>query len=364
MMTVSADRSVVASRFLFAPLLSVLMMGGPVSCGGGGSDEGSGGSSGSSGTGGSAGSSGSSGSGGSSSGSGGSAGSSGTGGNAEPSGEVCPNADRAGSFTLRLSGNRTLLSGAISDGVAPTGVHRVIRSEGACELLGPRDLFCATACGSGMTCAGDDMCVPTPMKQSAGTVTVTGLLAPVEASANGITGEYNATISNPYPAFETGAAIELSAAGGVVPAFKLHGWGVPELVTSLSTVNVVSGSPVALTWDATGVNTDHSEIFINFSVNVHGAITGWIECTVPDTGSFDLPASLVSDLIELGLSGFPRMTMTRRSADATDLSTGNCVDFEVGSQVTIELTVDGLVSCNDDDDCPEGQTCTPELSCE
>jgi hypothetical protein len=263
-----------------------------------------------------------------------------------------------------MTEDRTLMDGAISDGIAPGGVYREVAAEGSCQLLGPRDLFCATTCASGTTCAGDDMCVTTPMKQSAGKITLTGLDTPLEVMANGITGSYSATILDPYPAFEAGAAIALSAAGDVFAPFELHGWGVPPLVTTLSTINVASGSAVPLTWETAGANTDQSVIFISFSVNVHGAVTGWIECTVPDTGSFDIPATLVSDLIELGLSGFPRMTMTRRSADSTDLSTGDCVDFEVGSQVTIELTVDGLVSCSDDSECPEGQMCTSELTCE
>lgn len=278
---------------------------------------------------------------------------------------MCANDQRVGSLSIRLSGgDRTLFDGSISDGVIPSGVHRELAASGACQLLGPRDLFCATACASGTTCAGDDACVPTPMKQSAGTLTATGLLTPVEVMANGITGEYSKTILDPYPAFEAGAAIQLSASGDTIPAFTLHGWGVPPLVTSLSTINVSSGSGVPLTWETEGVNTEHSQIFISFSVNVHGATTGWIECTVPDTGSYELPATLVTDLIDLGLSGFPRMTLARRSADSTSLPGGNCVDFEVASQVTIELTVDGLVSCSDDTDCPEGQTCTPELACE
>lgn len=354
-----------AARVSVAPFVAMFLISGASACGGGEDDGASEGTGGSGGTGG--GSGGSAGSGGSGAGNGGSsgssAGSSGTSGNGAPSGEVCANDERAGSFSLRLSGgDRTLFSGAISDGVAPTGLNREIASEGACQLLGP--LVCSTACASGTACAGDDMCAPLPMKQSAGAITVTGLLVPVEVMANGITGEYSKTILDPYPAFEPGAAIALSAAGATIPAFTLRGWGVPELETPLSTINVSSGSPVPLTWETAGVNTEHSEIFISFSVNVHGATTGWIECTVPDTGSFDLPAGLVSDLIDLGLSGFPRMTITRRSADSTALSAGDCVDFEVASQVTIELTVDGLVSCNDDTDCPEGQMCTPELACE
>ena len=359
-MTASHVQHVLATQRSRATLIAILLLGGAAACGGGESDEGGGGSSGSAGTGASGGSSGAGGSGGSS---GSSAGTSGTAGNAEPSGEMCPNDERAGSLSLRLSGDdRTLVDGSIADGVIPAGVYRELASEGACQLLGPP--FCATTCASGTSCAGEDSCVPMPTNQSAGAVTITGLLTPVEVMVNGITGKYSKTILDPYPAFEAGAAIKLSAAGDFFSPFELHAWGVSPLVTSLTTINVSNGSGVPLTWETAGANAEQTDIFISFSVNVHGAVTGWIECTVPDTGSFEIPATLVSELIDLGLSGFPRMTMTRRSADSTELSTGDCVDFEVGSQVTIELTVDGLVSCSDTSDCPEGPTCTPEFTCE
>lgn len=294
-----------------------------------------------------------------------SAASSGSSGNGTPSGQTCANDQRAGSLSLRLSdGGTTVFDGAISDGITPSSVYREIAAEGGCQLLGPRDLFCSPSCESGTTCAGENECVTKPVKQSAGTITVSGLLTGLEVTPNAITGGYSKTIVDPFPAFEPGAAIELSAQGAVFSAFTLHGWGVPPLTTSLTTVNVSKGSGVPLTWDTTGVNPGQTEISMNFSVNVHGATTGWIECTVPDTGSFEIPATLVSDLIELGLSGFPRMYLARRSADSAQLSTGDCVDFEVSSEVKIELTVDGLVSCTTDTDCPDGQTCSAESACE
>lgn len=281
----------------------------------------------------------------------------------KPSGALCASDQRYGSFSLRLSEDRTILDGWVRDKVKPSGVPRELAADGACHLYAPRDLFCTTPCASGMTCAGDDLCVATGMVQSAGTVTVTGLQVPVEVTKNGITGEYGKTILDPYPAFQPGTAIQLSASGDVVSGFTLRGWGVPPLVTSLTTVNVSSGSSVPLSWDTAGVDPEQSEISIWFSVDVHGATTRWIECTVADSGSFELPATLVTELIELGLSGFPRVSITRRSTDSTQLADGSCVDFEVGSELKIPLTVDGLVSCNTDDECPTGQTCN-ELACE
>lgn len=339
------------ARVSFAPLLAVLLIGGLSACGGNDDNEG-----GSGGTGASGGGTGVSGSGAANGGSGG------TNGVGQPSGELCAKNERAGTLALRLTDGKTILEGAISDGASPVG-ETDVASEGLCRLVGPA--VCATTCASGTVCVGNDVCMANPTEESAGKITVTGLLTPLELMVNGITGTYSKTIVDPYPAFEPGAAIQLSAAGDTIPAFTLRGWGVPPLVvTSPSPINVSSGSGVPLTWETTGVNPEQSEVFINFEVNVHGAATGHIECTVPDTGSYELPETLVTDLIDRGLSGFPRMEMIRRSVDSTGLATGNCVEFEVGTQVTIELTVDGLVSCSDDLPCPEGQTCTPELTCE
>lgn len=112
-----------------------------------------------------------------------------------------------------------------------------------------------------------------------------------------------------------------------------------------------------------GVDQEQSAVFVSFSVNVHGAVTGWIECTAPDTGEFEIPAELVSDLIDLGLSGFPRVDIERRSSATLDVSAG-CVDLYVGSKVTMDIDVDGLQSCNNETDCAQGQTCSPELTCQ
>lgn len=287
-----------------------------------------------------------------------------TGAVGEPSsGQACEPAARVGTLGLRLSDEKTLLSGAILDSVNPESVFESVASEGDCDLLAPRDLFCSE-CPSGQTCAGQEACIPKPAKQSAGTLTVAGLLVGLEAQPNGITGEYTSTLTDPYPAFEPGALLSLSASGEFFEAFTLAAWGIAPMVTSQTLVSVTRESPVTLTWDTANVDQDKSEVFIEFSVNVHGATTGWIECTVPDTGSFAIPASLVSQLIDRGLSGFPRMDLVRRSIDSTTLSTGDCVEFEVSSSARIELAVEGLISCNETTPCPSGQNCTTELTCE
>jgi hypothetical protein len=255
-----------------------------------------------------------------------------------------------------------VFTGAVSNGVAPAAIPDVLAASGSCELVGPRSLFCSTPCESGQTCAGDDTCVPTPQKVSVGSLSLTGLLAEVEVSPNGITSDYSKTIMDPFPGFEPGAAIQITAAGEDSEAFTMGAWGVAKLDSPERFVQVAPGSGVTLEWDATAANPAQSQVAVTFTVNAHGATTGWIECTAEDTGSFEIPEPLVTQLIELGLSGFPRVSLARRSTDTVALP-GGCVDFQVSSDVTLELEIDGLISCNTSEDCPDGQSCSPELAC-
>jgi hypothetical protein len=190
------------------------------------------------------------------------------------------------------------------------------------------------------------------------------LAEPIELDANAITVAYNQTITSPYPGFQAGAAVALSAAGDEIEAFSMNAVGVPELVTSVSSVSVQDGSPATLTWDASNADPTATGIHVNFSVHTHGGTTGWIECLVPDTGSFDVPAALVSQLMGMGLAGFPRVTLSRRSTDTVTVSLG-CVDLSVSSDVMLDLEVAGLTSCSTNDECDTGQTCNLELlACE
>jgi hypothetical protein len=277
-------------------------------------------------------------------------------------GARCDRAARIGSLSVNLSSDRTIVAGAISSGVLPSSVAGVETESGGCELLVPRDLLCSS-CTAGEACAGEDMCVPKPSKVSAGDVSVEGLLVDVQVAPNGLTLDYSKTLLDPYPAYDLGAGLTIHAAGDVVEAFEATVYGVPQMVSDLPAVAVKQGEPAKLEWDTENVESDQTSVFISFSVNVHGAVTGWIECTAPDTGSFEIPADLVSSLIDLGLSGFPRVELERRSSATVELEDG-CVDVYAGSKVTIEIEVDGLASCNDDDDCADGQTCSPELACE
>jgi hypothetical protein len=277
-------------------------------------------------------------------------------------GARCARDERWGALGVNLSTDRTIIAGAVSNGVLPSSVPAVASEVGACQLLVPRNLLCSS-CASNQACAGDDVCVDKPSKVSAGALRVDGLLTDVEVAPNAITGDYSKTVIDPYPAYNPGDALTLRAQGDIVAAFEAELVGVPALTSSLTSVAVKRGEGAILSWDAESADAEATAVFISFSVNVHGAVTGWIECTAPDTGEFEIPEELVSELIDLGSSGFPRVDLERRSSAVVALDPG-CVELYVGSKITLEIELDGLTSCHDDDDCADGQSCNEELACE
>lgn len=277
-------------------------------------------------------------------------------------GARCERAERLGAFAVRLDTDRTTVGGGVSNGVLPSSVPAVAAEGGGCELLVPRNLLC-TSCGSTQACAGDDVCVAKPARVSAGTLRVEGLLTDLEVAPNGITTEYSKTVLDPFPAYVPGDTLKLHADGDVVSAFEAELIGVPPLTSSLTSVAVKQGEPAVLSWDAEASNPEETAIFVSFSVNVHGAVTGWIECTAPDNGEFEIPAELVSQLIDLGSSGFPRVDLERRSSATVDLESG-CVDLFVASEITLDIDLEGLSSCNEDQDCESDQTCNDQKVCE
>lgn len=279
-------------------------------------------------------------------------------------GEVCERADRIGTFSLNLGADRTTFAGTITDAIVPAAVFQQLAEEGSCQLLGPRSLFCDPECESGTTCSGDGSCIPTPENMTVGDVSVSGLLAPLDVSPHPITANYTASILDPFPSFEAGAAIALHATGeDDVGPFTLDGVGIAPMAAPSTVVAIQRDMPAVFTWDAAGADPESSAVYIDITVNPHGSTTGWIECLVEDTGEFEVPAALVTRLVDLGLSGFPRATLGRRSTDGVSLPSG-CVDFRISSEVTIDLEVDGLVSCNTNDDCPDAQVCSVELACQ
>ncbi|WP_275583481.1 hypothetical protein [Archangium primigenium] len=274
----------------------------------------------------------------------------------------CDASARLGQFTVENLDGYTAVQGNVRNGVIPSTVRTLAAEEGACRLLVGRALFCNPACGSSQTCGEGGVCIPYPTSQNVGTVNVTGLKAALAMSPNSARFYSSSSTPLPFPGFYTGANIQLAATGADLPAFTLRGQGVDALTVAEADIVIEKGKPVPLSWTPS-TNSSAARIHVLLDLAHHGGIAASVECdNVPDTGSFTLPAGLVSQLVDRGIAGFPKITLSRRTADSAQLASG-CVDLLVRSQVSREVVIPGLVSCSTDEDCPSGQTCRADLTC-
>ncbi|MCB9547055.1 MAG: hypothetical protein H6706_14550 [Myxococcales bacterium] len=274
----------------------------------------------------------------------------------------CAPSERVGGFSASLEDGYTAVQGQVTDAVIPGNVARATAAEGACELLQPPGFFCDPACAVGTSCGEGGACVAQPQAVDVGGVTVTGLEGPVAMAASAPVWFYTFRGSLPHPGFLGGAAVRLEAAGaGEVAPFSLRGQGVDALVPAGATVDLAAGQPFVLRWEAAAEGRA-GRIHVDLNIANHGGTPARIECTVPDTGEFQVPQALTDALVGLGASGFPRVILTRRTVDSAQTAVG-CVDFEVRSAAVIDVNIPGLISCSFDDDCPEGQICRPDLTC-
>jgi hypothetical protein len=284
--------------------------------------------------------------------------------------QPCSAETAVGDFSIELGDGFTSVQGKVFDGVTPSLVPRQLASEGECRLVTLPNLLCEPGCPvSTQTCGENNQCMPTPVAHDVGTVTVSGLARAIEMTPNGATGNYRpGPPTLPHPGFAFGADLRLSASGGDYEPFELRGWGIEALEFPTDPITVTEGQPTTVAWPAPA-EAGPARVHVQLNVNNHGSSKTWIECDFADTGTGTIAASLVDGLIAQGLSGFPTITLTRRTATSTNISPG-CVQLFVTSRTdpgaAIDVTVTGLISCRDDSSvCPEGQSCKPiERYCE
>jgi hypothetical protein len=86
-----------------------------------------------------------------------------------------------------------------------------------------------------------------------------------------------------------------------------------------------------------------------------------VVCVFEDDGTGVVPASMVTALVDAGVSGFPSGSLTRQTSDRVDID-GACMDFTVASpRRQEEVRVEGFTPCDDPSDCPPGQECNLEI---
>jgi hypothetical protein len=310
------------------------------------------------------------GTGGSTGGSGGSTG--GTGGSgALTTYKVCDRDKSHGGFAISLNDDDpnpalryTGIGGKVMDGVEQVTQAKLVKEVGGCRILQPPEAFmCTPACDLGTQDCTPTGCKPKPHDKDLGKVTVSGLkTGSVELTHSAGLFSYDYLGMLPHPGFDEGANLSLQATGkdGYGP-FTLKGWGVAPLVVPTAPVTVTRGQPVTLTWTPPS-RPGPTRMFIDFSINRHGAIDSWLECTAEDTGSYTITGAMTEELFKNGVSGFPSVNLTRQSGDTTTVQNG-CVQLLVTAPISRQLNVTGVVSCNSENPCPGGKMCRDDLTC-
>jgi len=291
--------------------------------------------------------------------SGGSGGSSSVSGANSGGSSVVPGAEIHGGINIDLKpasdggdGYTTLIA-RFFDGPSPDALPLALDSEeGDCQLLVPVFPFCSEPCAPD-ACTADDVCTPYPMPLAAGTLGVEGLGAALMIEPASAMHVYQSP-SLPNPACAEGEAVTATVAG-----LTLEASCIAQLeLSGADPIPVMTGQPVQVSWVPAGAGD--SRILIGLDIAHHGGKKGQIDCEVADTGSFEIPESLVTKLISFGLAGYPSISVTRVSV-GSDASQPN-VELVLGSN--LQRAVDtGVVSCQEKSQCAADQECLETKVC-
>jgi len=276
-------------------------------------------------------------------------------GGSNTGGSSSSNPAEVGRFTVALnpaidtSPPYTSVSGTVRDGVYPTDViETLVVGNSTCAVYALALQSCSPLCSTSQVCVATNVCQEIPAKVSVGDVTVTGV-GPTTVALSQVSNQYQYAGDITYPGFNPGDSITLSATGGVYGAFGISATGVAPLVLGSDTYNLTPNAPITITWTPEAASNTRVAFVMNLSH--HTGTTGYLKCDAPDTGSLTIPAEQVTQLINLGVAGYPTLTATRASVGEATVSTGSVLLMVTGG-ARPELTVAGYDSCVGDTDCP------------
>ncbi len=261
----------------------------------------------------------------------------------------------------------TKVVGQVGDGPIPSNViWTETKKEGGCRLETPTVPFCASGCG-GDVCVADDVCQAYPVAHTVGAVTLKGVKLAAggsEVTLKEIAHAYQtvAGIELSFPPFSTADDISLHAEGGDYAAFDLTAKGVDPLAFTSTDFELEDGKPLVLTWGA-AADPKSSQMHLRLDISHHGGVKGIIECDSDDSGTLTISAAMISELLGLGVAGFPSVVLMRQSIDTAKIAPG-LVKLEVSARSEHYVTVKGIDSCNVTDDCPDGKTCATDSTCQ
>lgn len=264
-----------------------------------------------------------------------------------------------GKFVVDSTTRYAYVDGEVDDGVVPYTVLTELESQEGCTLWRREYLYCDPACDSTQTCDFDGTCVPYPVGQDVGVVTVDGLLEPVSMEPLPPGNTYSNT-SVPNPPWTPGTVVTLESEGGAYDPFTLHGVAPDPLEVVSTDWTVYEGEPLPLSWTPPG-STTRAQVRVTLNIDQHGNTPVTAVCWLDDDGEGAIPADILDGLMGRGISGFPSGTISRLTTDAASVGEG-CVDLWLtSSRAPTTVSVDGYTPCISDVDCPEGQECNEAM---
>jgi hypothetical protein len=156
-----------------------------------------------------------------------------------------------------------------------------------------------------------------------------------------VANSYQPAESLPLQSFQEGNLLRFEASGDYYPGFAVEARGIGALHVTNESLSVAEDQELILTWDKPGL-PENAKARDMLDLSHHGGTKGKIDCETNDTGSPRVAASLLTQLLKLGVAGFPAMTITRRSS-GTAASAKNVV-LEVSSEVERQVRVAGVRS--------------------
>jgi hypothetical protein len=161
--------------------------------------------------------------------------------------------------------------------------------------------------------------------------------------------------SLPYPPCAAGSSVTASARDFELVAPCIE----PLELMGPDPIPVRSGSSVSIAWTPPTQDVG-SFVRIGLDLAHHGGKKGEIECEVPDTGQFEIPEALVSELVSLGLAGYPTINVTRLSRGAKSAQP----ELALMISSSVERAIDsGVQSCLESSGCSEPEVCRPDKTC-
>lgn len=310
--------------------------------------------------------------------SGGSSGSSGSSDvGSDTSGGSSPSDELIGSFQVSIeeASSAVEVLGKVSDAaLPPVLIWELAQEDGDCQLLLPMAPFCDPGCGAEI-CQPDNVCVPYPVGQNVGEVTLSGVKLETGESTlvlKEVAKNYQPPAGTrfAFPPFAEGDEVAFHAAGADYPGFDVAAPAVAPLSLTSTDFALDEGKAFALTWDAAG-DPSASRVHVKLNISHHGGTKGEIKCDTDDDGELTISAEMMTELIGLGVAGFPTVEVTRASRSVASTSRGR-IELVVSAFVGHGVSIAGLDSCTATScdagsecvPCPEGKTCQSDLTCQ